>query len=124
MSETFRALNATCIAWLAAGHVSPSAREILIQRMDVLARSAESVTGGKVKRTVIRDLDRAGALTQAAILLVRDWQTGGDLEAAERALARLLFDYFLDRSEEAMRHVGLSPAMLAQLGIGPGDGAA
>jgi hypothetical protein len=124
MDDAFRALNATCIAWMAARDVSPSAREILIQRLDVLVRSVEVETGRKVKRTAIKGLDAAGEVTQAAVLLVREWQAGGDAHAAERQLGRALFAYFLERSEEATRRSGLSAVMLEQLGIRTGNEAA
>jgi len=58
---------------------------------------------------------------RAAVVLSRAGPSGLDVAAAERSLERAIFDFFLDRSEDAALGAGLDPSVLNALGLRPGN---
>lgn len=103
-----RAIAATAVAWLASSHVQASARRPLLERLDILTRPYAGDAN-------------AGELVNAVVLRIRAPDVGLDVADANRALQRAIFDFFLARSEEAVRAAQIDPATMKALGIQPGN---
>ncbi len=112
-AATLKAITTTAIAWLAARQVSPVARAILAERLEMLTRPHAM------------DLSRQDAAPpQLRIARAALWLSRADRAEADRDLEQAIFDVFLDRSEDAVLAAPLTPVELMALGIWPDPKAA